>query len=200
MIATIYIFIIMADEINNNPTPTKPAESNPPTANNNQQWQASVSKAKDIAQKLNNSEKAIAGGALVVIIGSFLPAYTYVTDYYTYSQNNLASSIGWLNLVVAAIAFLLILLPKLNIKLPTLPWPLVQVQLILGAIAGVCSLIQMLNYVFDGGSRAGNPALGIFLVLAGSLLMAYTAYNDQKNAPTQTTPPQNSSTTPTTNA
>lgn len=183
--------------VDTNPTPPMTPEPTPPQNNPNQQWQESMNKAKDIAKKLSNSEKAIAGGALLAVISSFLPAYSYVTDYYTYSQNNLYSSIGWLNLLAAAAAFLLIVLPQFNIKIPTMPWSVAKIQLILGSVAAVCSVIQLLNYVFDGGSRAGNPAIGIFLVLAGSLLMAYTAYNDQKNVPTQTPPAAPTETTQT---
>lgn len=151
-----------------------------------------IAKVKSMIQKLKTSEKALAGGALLVIISSFLPAYGYATPYYQYSVNNLYSGIGWLNFLAAIVVLLLIVLPYFEVKIPTLPLPVSQILLISSIVAGICSLIQIYNYIFDGIPTAGNPSLGIFLVLAGSLLMAYTAYNDQKShGPTQTPPTTN---------
>ena len=173
----------MADLENATPTSSNPTPT-PPSAG-----QDFVTKVKNIIQKLSKNEKAMTGGALVVIISSFLPAYSFSTAYYQYSVNNLYSSLGWLNFVAAVMVLLLIALPYFNVKIPTLPLPAKQILLIASAVAGVCSVIQTFNFIFDGSSTIGNPAFGIFLVLAGSLLMAYTAYNEQKShGPTQTPP------------
>ncbi|MBI4836710.1 MAG: hypothetical protein HY817_05650 [Candidatus Abawacabacteria bacterium] len=182
MITSIYLPTFMAELEN---TPSTTPEQPKPT---NDQVQESINKFKSITQKLNKSEKMHAIGALLVIVCSFLPAYTYSTPYYQYSQNNLFSSIGWLNFLAAIAVFVLVILPQLNVKLPPMPMPLSTIFMIAAGIAAACSIIQLLSYVFDG-IAAGSPSLGIFLVLVGSLLMAYTAYNDYKShAPTQTPP------------
>lgn len=184
----IYFFYSMADM-----ETSVPPSSNPTPPPSGQDF---VGKVKSIIQKLSKNEKAMSGGALVVIISSFLPAYSFSTAYYQYSVNNLYSSLGWLNFLAAVIVLLLTVLPYFNVKIPSLPLPTQQILLIASAVAAVCSVIQTFTFIFDGSSTAGNPAFGIFLVLAGSLLMAYTAYNEQKShGPTQTPP----TSTPTTN-
>lgn len=183
----------MAELENTTPPPTPQVKGSDPV-------QDVKAKVNSLIQKLTKSEKFLVGGALIVAISSFFPSYTFsfpdygqATSYYNvpaynYSVNNLYGSIGWLNFLAAIAVLLLILLPRFNVKLPAMPWSLNNILLAASGIAGVCSAIQIVSYLFDGNSGA-NPAFGIFLVVAGSLLMLYTAYNDFKSHASTQTPP-----------
>jgi len=194
MMTMIYFLIFMAELEN-----STPPQSTPPVIGPNS-MQDAKEKMNSFLQKLTNSEKFLGGGSLLVIISSFLPAYTFTfPDYgqaasyynvpaYNYSVNNLYGSIGWLNFLAAVAVLLLIGLPFFKVKLPSMPWPMSNILVVASGIAAVCSIIQILSYIFDGNSGA-SPSFGIFLVAAGSLLMLYTAYNDYKShAPTKTPP------------
>lgn len=194
MITAIYFLIFMAElESSTPPSPTPPSQS----ANS---LQDAKEKVNSILQKLSKSEKFLSGGALLVVISSFLPAYTFTfPDYgqaasyynvpaYNYSVNNLYGSIGWLNFLAAVAVLLLIGLPFFKVKLPAMPWSMTNILAVASGVAAVCSVIQILSYIFDGNSGA-SPSFGIFLVVAGSLLMLYTAYNDYKSHASTKTPP-----------
>ena len=72
-----------------------------------------------------------------------------------------------------------------------MPWPTSLVHLIVSIIGVVAAVIQLITYLFDS-TQWGGPQIGIFLVLLGTSLMTYSAYNEQKIIP-QPTQEQNNS-------
>lgn len=175
-------------------TLTPPQEGKPNTTDLSKQlkdqWSGAQNKVQGELKKLSLFEKLTGGGALLVIISSFFPAFAFSNLYYSISFNNLRG-LGWVTFLAAIIVLLLILLPKFKVQLPKLPFPEAQIHFILAIVALVTSILQLFNFVFDNSPLAG-PQFGIFLVVAGSALMCYSAYNERKShektVPTQTPP------------
>lgn len=151
------------------------------------QWSGAQGKVQSELKKLSIFEKLTGGGALLVIISSFLPAFAFSNLYYSISFNNLRG-LGWITFIAAIVIFLLVLLPKFNVKLPTLPFSMAQIHFVLALVAAATSVLQLFNFVFDNSPLAG-PQYGIFLVVAGSALMCYSAYNERTSSHEKTIPP-----------
>ncbi len=151
------------------------------------QWSGAQGKVQSELKKLSGFEKLTGGGALLVIISSFLPAFAFSTAYYSVSSNNL-QGLGWITFLAAVIVFVLILLPKLNVQIKQPILPLAQIHFVLAIIAGITSILQLLRFTFVNSPLAG-PEYGIFLVVAGSALMCYSAYNERTSSHEKTVPP-----------
>lgn len=168
------------------PTPSEPKETTSPRTPN-------INDLKDSGQKLLNqinqfgmNVKLLLGGAVLTFIATFFPAYGFEAPYYTTSFSNFAD-LGWLSWLAALLVILMIVLPLLQVKLP-LPWPQALVHLIVSIVGLAAAVIQLITYLFDG-TPWGGPQIGIFLVLLGTIIMTYSAYNEQKTPPSSTQEP-----------
>jgi len=189
------------DSTNPPPAPTEPTTADAGQAKANttdlskqlkDQWSGAQGKVQGELKKLSIFEKLTGGGALLVIISSFLPAFAFSNLYYSISFNNLRG-LGWVTFLAAIIVLLLVLLPKFNVKIPAIPFPMAQIHFVLAIVAAITSILQLFNFVFDNSPLAG-PQYGIFLVVAGSALMCYSAYNERKPSH-EATPPSTSTNT-----
>lgn len=184
----------MSDQITqNSETPIQSDQPAQPTKNmpNLNELKSSGQKILSQLMQLGMNSKLLLGGALLTFIATFLPAYGFSAPYYTTSFTNF-SNLGWLSWLASLVVIVLITLPLFKVTIP-MPWPTSLVHLIVSIIGVVAAVIQLLTYLFDS-TQWGGPQIGIFLVLLGTSLMTYSAYNEQKIIP-QPTQEQNNDTT-----
>ncbi len=180
-------------------TPETPAPSNATDPNTTKPASIDLNNLKNSSQEIVNqlkqfglNAKLLLGGAVLTFIATFFPAYGFDAPYYSTSFSNFAS-LGWISWLASLIIIVLIVLPLFKVKVP-MPWPQALVYLITSAVALAATLIQLVTYLFDG-TPWGGPQIGIFLVLLGTIIMTYSAYNEQKTSTPQPTQNQDQSTT-----
>ncbi len=184
----------MSDQIAPTPETPNSTDQQPQSGQNMQnlnELKSSGQKILSQLMQLGMNTKLLAGGALLTFIATFLPAYGFSAPYYTTSFTNF-SNLGWLSWLASLVVLVLIALPLFKITIP-MPWPTSLVYLIVSIIGVVAAVIQLITYLFDS-TQWGGPQIGIFLVLLGTSLMTYSAYNEQKIIP-QSTQEQNNDTT-----
>lgn len=182
----------MSDQITTNPETANSEEQKTQQTNNMPNLNELKSSGQKILSQLiqlGMNTKLLLGGALLTFIATFLPAYGFSAPYYTTSFTNF-SNLGWLSWLASLVVMVLIALPLFKVTLP-MPWPTSLVHLIVSIIGVVAAVIQLITYLFDS-TQWGGPQIGIFLVLLGTSLMTYSAYNEQKIIP-QPTQEQNNS-------
>lgn len=126
--------------------------------------------------KLGKGDKICGLGAIVAIVGSFLPWWSVGLGVLGgYSLSGLAG-IGWLSFIAAVLSLVWVALPLFGQKTPTLPLKDAVLQMILGGVVVAIPIIQLLSTL----SAIGGVSFGIFVTVAGGALIIWGGYLKQK--------------------
>jgi hypothetical protein len=142
----------------------------------------------EILAKLNQNEKLVGGGAIVVVVG-WLLGFLITNSWYGYSG---AQGLGLLAVAAAVVAVVVLYLKYAPGQSITWPFPVPMILLGLGIAAGVVALLGLLMaFTYDpcGGLcngllssyGVGKPItlyLATVVVVAGGALMAWGGYQE----------------------
>lgn len=138
--------------------------------------------------KLSKADKIIGIGALVALVGTFLPWWSAswnvmgVAGGFSVSG---FSGLGTLSFIAALAALIVVALPLFDVKLPKLPITEGVLQMILGAVTAIIPIIRILQL---GSGGFTGISFGVFVTIAGGAVIIFGGSLKQKEGGFKTPP------------
>ncbi|NIP29361.1 MAG: hypothetical protein GTN59_01970 [Candidatus Dadabacteria bacterium] len=138
--------------------------------------------------KLSKADKIIGIGAIVGLIGTFLPWMSTSWDVMGITGGVSVSGfsgLGTLAFIAALASLIVIALPFFGTKLPKLPLTEGVLQMILGAVVAGIPIIRILQI---GRFSFTGVSFGVFVTIAGGIVMIFGGSLKQKEGGVKTPP------------